>query len=110
MRLKTGDVLPARQLALQHGHETGWEAVRLSHPRARPWTGARLPKTIHRWHDVVVLARVTVGPEGKRLTECASKYAAADPAKPAARSPIANRSGPAGVRCHRREIVAQRGA
>ena len=28
-RLRTGDVLPALQLALEHGHETGWQAVRL---------------------------------------------------------------------------------
>ena len=48
--LKTGDVLPARQLAREHRHENGWEAVRLARPNARPCTGARLPKRRSTWH------------------------------------------------------------
>jgi hypothetical protein len=53
--LRTGDVLPALQLALEHGHETGWQAVRLSRPQGRIANGARLPKVIHDWHEVVPL-------------------------------------------------------
>jgi hypothetical protein len=48
--LKAGDVLPALQLATEHGHEHGWEAVRLSRPSARPFTGARLPRLRSMWH------------------------------------------------------------
>jgi hypothetical protein len=67
--LRTGDVLPALQLALEHGHETGWQAVRLSRPRGRFANGARLPKVVHDWHEVVVLSSSREGPEGGRQVQ-----------------------------------------
>lgn len=67
--LRTGEVLPALQLALEHGHERGWQAVRLSSPNGRVATGARLPKVVHDWHEVVVLFRTKVGPDGRRRVQ-----------------------------------------
>jgi hypothetical protein len=62
--LRTGDVLPALQLALEHGHERGWQAVRLSRPKGRLASGARLPKVVHDWHEVVILSRTASGSAG----------------------------------------------
>jgi hypothetical protein len=67
--LTTGDVLPALQLALEHGHETGWQAVRLSRPKGRMASGARLPKVVHDWHEVVVLSSSRAGPGGRRRVQ-----------------------------------------
>ena len=64
--LRTGDVLPALQLALEHSHERGWQAVRLSRPKGRIASGARLPKVVHDWHEVVVLSSSRAGPGGCR--------------------------------------------
>jgi hypothetical protein len=64
--LRAGDVLPALQLALEHGHERGWEAVRLSRPNGRLATEARLPRIVHDWHEVVVLSCTRAGQERRR--------------------------------------------
>jgi hypothetical protein len=63
--LRAGDVLPPLQLALEHGHETGWQAVRLSRPQGRIASGARLPKVVHDWHEVVVLSSSRARPQGR---------------------------------------------
>ena len=67
--LRAGDVLPALQLALEHCHERGWEAVRLSRPMGRLATAARLPKVVHDWHEVVILSRTTNGSAGIRQSQ-----------------------------------------
>lgn len=68
--LITGDVLPAIQLATDHAHETGWEAVRFSRPNMRPWTRVQLPIRAQAWHEVVVFSRVTNGRESYRSVDC----------------------------------------
>ncbi len=61
-RLRTGDVLPAGQLAREHASDKGWEAVRLSRPNMRrPWTRVRFPLRPRAWHDVAVFSRVQDG-------------------------------------------------
>jgi hypothetical protein len=62
--LQKGEVLPALQLVLEHGHELGWEAVRLSHGRA-VITGARLPRDEWEEYPIVILSRMN----GSRLSE-----------------------------------------
>lgn len=54
-RLLTGDVATALQVATEHAHEAGWEAVRLSRPNMRPWTAVRLGKAA----DIAVFSKVT---------------------------------------------------
>ena len=53
--LIAGDVLTALQVVMEHADEAGWEAVRLSRPNMRPWTGVRLGKA----SDIAVFSRVT---------------------------------------------------
>ena len=62
-------MLPALQLALEHGHERGWEAVRLSRPKGRAASCARLPKVVHDWHEVVILSRTTNSSAGIRQAQ-----------------------------------------
>jgi len=68
--LMAGDVLPALQLATDHAHETGWEAVRFSRPNMRPWTAVRLPLRPRTWHDVVVFSRTIDGHVSHGSVDC----------------------------------------